>query len=386
MATYRELCSILRINPLKEVTCCGHRRDGQRCGNQVSLLSRSQAEQLISECVQDRSTSRRLRDNFKAAAGLLLCKRNHQNQQPEVYARWKQALENYEDSNDSGYDSETPEEQYVQPRRIRGSHRLAPDRAIRSRDTRSESSSVSGSRSALQSAYQTLVTAVLNSDISDDVKAAILRNSSTINNGTGSNNFPDSARNNNAATGGAGGRSLTDDVGALTDGRTNLNRNLISSRSSSTSHRSTAGVSTSSHNTMNGHSSSNIGQQSAHDDISSIVATTGAQFQTTLRTDRVMTTTLTRSNTTSTLNTTVSSTPQSSAPVAPITTASQPTLTPESHSECGVCLEPYTSRNDGHWECHQCRNRVHMNCYLIWANMDPETTRCVYCRAVAQPL
>lgn len=53
-----------------------------------------------------------------------------------------------------------------------------------------------------------------------------------------------------------------------------------------------------------------------------------------------------------------------------------------SHQECGICLMPYGEEaGEAYWQCEECLNRCHDQCFQGWANSTPDGgLRCVYCR------
>lgn len=56
----------------------------------------------------------------------------------------------------------------------------------------------------------------------------------------------------------------------------------------------------------------------------------------------------------------------------------------QSHVQCGVCFLPYEPNGGDHWECTQCLNRVHQECFDTWFAAQVglgQAVRCIHCRA-----
>ena len=94
MSPITYLCAELGIeDPLRHSSCIGYGQRSPYCRNAVAHPSRSEAVGILKTITRHQQTSEDVEDEIYQLACLLLCKRNHQLQADEKVREWKQKIQ-----------------------------------------------------------------------------------------------------------------------------------------------------------------------------------------------------------------------------------------------------------------------------------------------------
>lgn len=343
MARGQSVCRILQIDPLGNVTCAGLNKRGTGCGCLVARSSRERAYAVLRTVASFSSDSRELKHVFREAAGLLLCKRWHQHQWRSIVGDWLDLWREEEElAQDSGYSSADNEDYRSRTVRTISYNTDQSDEDEEPASSRTQGrrlasvgqrqSSVAQPSANWQTAYEALLSSVLNSDLSSDTRVAILQTalSSPSSRSVRSASTPTQTRN----------RFLAIEAAPTRQSSTQPPRRTPSSLPALTISTPTASP------TSRRASTATHSPQSASPEH--------------------------RPSATHTTTTPVS-TSRHSEPASP-------TAPPRhSHIECPICMCSYTDGDEEEFfECSTCLNRTHLSCHRQWATIDPRTTTCTF--------
>lgn len=99
---YHDLLRLFNLSPQHHTTCIGLKKTKDQCGCRVASESRKLADQFLSRIaatfptIETAEQEMEAEQGMKVVAGLLLCKRFHQNQAAELSSEWTKLLREFD--------------------------------------------------------------------------------------------------------------------------------------------------------------------------------------------------------------------------------------------------------------------------------------------------